>query len=267
MNPNEVVDKSVSQFEKSLAQVIKDLQSRVTAQLSRLKTDDLGNLILNDFNLNYVTSMYNKLEEAVKDAGYLDAIDALQNKDQLLINTIVQNANIPISFTETSKDVITALRDAQMAAFTDIGTDAMHAVRKDVMRSVLTGIPLKDTISNITEHLDTKFANYAKTYALTTRQEVMQATHDIGAEGTEPDDRYWIYMGPQDKITRPACLELLEIGYFNNKERTHWEAKYQTARAYNCRHVFMQVSKDDYDTAISAESKPYKQKKVAQPKN
>ena len=124
------------------------------------------------------------------------------------------------------------------------------AVREALMKSILTGQSIEQVHKQIRKELEDRLQRYSITYALTSRQEVMQMIHDTGAQSTPPQERYWVYVGPRDDKTRPACNALLDIKYFSNEEREYYEAMYAGERAYNCRHIFMQITKDDFDKKL-----------------
>jgi hypothetical protein len=192
--------------------------------------------------------MYPELLKALQESGYSSVVAQLQNTDPALVNAIKANARIPMSFLETSSDVISAIRSAEAFQFAKIGEAAMSSIRDNVMRTVLAGVPINDTLADIRSQLEDRFQRYAWTYANTTRKEVIQAVHFEAAKAYD-GELYWEYVGPEDNVTRDVCLELLAQRVFTDAEMQEAEASSASEREYNCRHVFVQITKDDYESA------------------
>lgn len=252
MDEFDVAAKGVDLFDKQLERVINDLYKSIRDLVFKLQIKD-GNVVTTKFNLNMSASIYNELERALAGTEYEKVYLKLQGIDNDLIAAIVREAKIPISFTKTSVEVVDALRNLQMTEFQHIGERGLEAVREELMRSVLNGVPISETLDNIRDALESKFQRYAQTYAWTSRQELMQAVHNEGAKGYPADEIFWEYVGPDDNLTRPACQELLAQRYFANEEKEEAIAKYAEERAYNCRHVFVQIAPEDYYTATGKE--------------
>ena len=216
----------------------------------KLQLDADGNILKIPENLEYSTVVYNELMDELEKSGYYNVISALQAKDAELVKIISATSYIPLEFSQTGIETIEALRKAQMMAFRDIGEKSCMAVREALMKSILTGQSIEQVHRQIRKELEDRLQRYSITYALTSRQEVMQMIHDTGAQSTPPQERFWVYVGPRDDKTRPACNALLDIKYFTNEEREYYEAMYAGERAYNCRHIFMQITKDDFDKKL-----------------
>ncbi len=247
-NPNLLIEETLATFDEQLQKVINIFEKRISVRLHKnVKLDRDGNILKVPENLEYTTNVYADLMQELENSGYYSVVSSLQETDSELIKMIQATSMIPPEFTRTGIEVIEALRKAQMMAFRDIGEQACIAVREALMRSILTGQSIEQVHTLIQKELESKLQRYSMTYALTSRQEVMQITHDIGAQQTPPNERYWVYVGPRDNLTRPACNELLDIKYFTNEEREKYEAQFAEERAYNCRHVFMQITKEDYE--------------------
>jgi hypothetical protein len=251
VEPNEFIDLSLAEFEKQLTKVINNFEKRLAIRLhKKLQLDADGNILKIPENLEYSTVVYNELMDELENSGYYNVVSALQAKDAELVKIISATSYIPLEFSQTGIETIEALRKAQMMAFRDIGEKACMAVREALMKSILTGQSIEQVHRQIRKELEDRLQRYSITYALTSRQEVMQMIHDAGAQNTPPQERYWVYVGPRDDKTRPACNALLDIKYFSNEEREYYEAMYAGERAYNCRHIFMQITKEDFDKKL-----------------
>jgi hypothetical protein len=92
----------------------------------------------------------------------------------------------------------------------------------------------------------TKYVSYAKTYANTAINDYRQATLNQRAEQLAGDeDIVWIYDGNDvDDVTRPFCASVLAANKaYTTDEKNELES--DPERAWNCRHFFTFVTKQD----------------------
>jgi hypothetical protein len=235
----------VDAFEKALNKVLSQFTKSVNKSLLKLQTTN-GVLDKTPFNLRYASAIIPQLEKALADAGYPDAVKLLQDGDSALIQAVRADARVPMQFAQTSKDVINALRDTQSLQFAQLGDTAMATIREEMIRSILTGSRIEDSLNAIKASVETRLQKYAWTYANTTRKDIMQAVNDESAK-TYEGEVFWEYVGVDDDVTRPACQQLLAKQVFTAEERIQAEAETSEERAYNCRHVFIQIPKEDYE--------------------
>ena len=244
MKPDQLVDKTARQFDKIISAVMLTASDEIAGILSKLELI-AGRLDKSAGNTAAIAALLPKLQAALEKAGYTQAVKALQATDTALIKAVISSARVKMAFSPESLKTLQSVRDMQALRFAEIGQEAMRAVRESVMRGMNTGQHYKDIADSIREMLTGKYRSYATTYCTTTRQMIMQTIHDTAARETT-GTVYWVYIGPDDDVTRPACQELLAIEYFTDAEREQYEAQYADERAYNCRHIFMQVSPEMY---------------------
>lgn len=207
--------------------------------------------------LEFVTNSLPSLMEALNASGYEELASELTDSSYKIINDIKKLhtiTNVPIAFSRVDKAVLTALQDADLTAFAHIGEQAMYQVQQILMEHIIAGLPERDMIEAIRSELTDKFKRYAETYAQTSRGVYEQKVEDIIAlnnrEGGQ--ELYWEYVGAEDNKNRDECVWALEKRFFTDEERADFEAEYGIR--YNCRHIFIAVSKEAYETGEAPES-------------
>jgi hypothetical protein len=240
-----LADAQVKAFERELSRAVTNLNKRLTSLLTKLEIVN-GQIVKTPFNLQYLARLQPQMEQALIQSGYLDAVQYLQAGDAELLRAVRESSPLKLIYTKTDATTLNALAQMQNSEFYGIGINAMEAIRQTVMNSVMAGARLEDGLGIIRSQLETRLQPYAWTYANTARKQVMQMAEDLAAQHIPAEERFWAYNGPLDDVTRPCCIELLEIGYFTDAEREEYEALYADERAYNCRHSFDLVSESTY---------------------
>lgn len=235
----------LSAFERELRRAVASLNKRLSALLADLDIVN-GQMVHTPANLQFLARLQPQMEQALIQSGYLDAVQYLQAGDAELLRAVRESSPLKLIYTKTDATTLNALAQMQNSEFYGIGTNAMEAIRQTVMNSVMAGARLEDGLGIIRSQLETRLQPYAWTYANTARKQVMQMAEDLAAQHIPAEERFWAYNGPLDDVTRPCCIELLEIGYFTDAEREEAEARTADERAYNCRHSFDLVSESTY---------------------
>jgi len=249
VNSFQVSDQIANDFEKRLAKVVSDFQKRIISALSSLETIN-GKAIKSQFNIDYATALYPQLLRDLREAGFDDVVNQLVNTDSgKLIRSLKANTGVPLQFTMSSVQTMTALQSAKFADFKELSEQAISRIRREVTNTVLTGSPIEKALSSISDSLETQFKKYAYTYANTALRDTMQLSIDLGVAQAKADgvEIFWEYTGPDDDKTRDACIELLNIQYFTDSEREEWDSATADERAYNCRHAFVPISREAYE--------------------
>ena len=143
-----------------------------------------------------------------------------------------------------------ALNSLYELQFASVAEDAMKQITGIVMDTIVRGGKVEVAIKQIAEVLDNKLVRYSVTYANTTRAKFIQAVEYASAE-EYTGEKYWQYVGPTDDLNRPACIEGLDKEFFTDDEREEFEARTADERMYNCRHTFIQITKEYYDENIT----------------
>jgi hypothetical protein len=240
-----LAEKQVIDFEKNLRKALNRFQAEIVANarsgyMFSQKADE---------RIRYASELYDGILQGLRDSGYYGVVSDLIEKDRELISEvrILRSANkLPSVFTKSSAETFNALRNMEFAQFDNIGKGFVASLSQELTNYVVSGISEIDFMMAIRESLDNKFAKYARTYAITSRAQFVQAVQDEAAKNYE-GEVYWVFEGPEDDKTRPACQEGLAKEYFTDEERIAFEAETADERAWNCRHTFQQVTKEDYE--------------------
>ena len=165
-NAFQVQDQILKDFNKRLTKVVTNFKRKVVTNLTLLETSG-SRLTASTANIEYATALLPQLLQDLQDAGFGDIISGLLDDDVKLIKSLKSLSPIPLEFTQTSVQTIAALQSAQIASFNAIGEQAVNRIREEVMRTVLTGAPIEDAITAISDSLESQFQRYAYTYANT----------------------------------------------------------------------------------------------------
>jgi hypothetical protein len=239
----------LDQFESNLQKVIRSFNKRVSQMIADMKTSK-GYLTFNDENLNFATQSLADLRAMLELAGYGEQVNKLlAGEDDLFneYNSLRPAGAVPIAFTNRMTNQLVALRKAELVAFNGIGDQALLEIQKQLINGVISGVSMETVIANIANSLESSMKRYAFTYANTSRARYLQAIEDLNSqERRDGEAQFWEYVGPEDDLNRPACVEGLSQRYFTDAERGVFEYDTADERAWNCRHTFMEISEDHY---------------------
>jgi len=241
------VDNQAEWFATNMKKVVTKMQSDVLAMLKAFEQSG-GNMLNTPANIQLASGIYTNLIKAINEAGYSDLVQQLQNQEGDLLKAIrasQPSGSIPLAFTESGKQQLIAANANYALNFDAVSTDSMKNIKTLMLDSVMRGGSQELLIENIRSILETRLMRYANTYAITSRQKFIQAVQDAAASDFG-EEVFWQYVGPEDQLTRPACLEGLAIEYFTAEERDQFEAETASERFYNCRHYFVPITKEFY---------------------
>jgi len=232
------------QFEQNLRNVINRMQASI------IKNAKSGYLFSRNAEerIKYAPELYNGILEAINGSGYYAAVSDLINRDKELIKEVTSlraKAKLPTSFASTSPEVFAAFQNMEMQQFTNIATGFANSLSQELMNYAITGIDEAKFIDAVRASLTGRFTQYANTYAITSRAKFIQQVQDEAAKSYD-GELYWMYEGPEDDRMRPACIEGMAKQYFTDEERNLFEYETADERAWNCRHTFIQITKEDY---------------------
>jgi len=127
----------------------------------------------------------------------------------------------------------------------------IHAIIGD---SIFGGTNISELVKSVKAILDKQLVRYATTYVNTSRAKFIQMMQYEAARNYD-GELFWIYEGPEDDVTRPVCREgtgmdvnamFPNAPYFTEEERIEFESYSAPERTYECRHSFMQITKEYY---------------------
>jgi len=237
--------KQTNAFEAELETVVKRLQTLI---IKNAKSGYLFSLNAEE-RIKFAPDLYNGLIDALNNSGYQELVAKLLAQDKDLIAEIrsIRGANgLPTSFSKTSTEVFNAFRNMELAQFEDIQEGFARSLHQELMHFALTGVSEDVFIQTIYDRLESGFKRYARTYAITSRAQFIQQVQDEAAKNYD-GELFWEYVGPEDDRMRDACIEGMAKRYFTNEERIDFELATAEERAWNCRHTFEQISKQDYE--------------------
>ena len=239
-----VADRQLSTFETGLIKAIDNLQSLI---LLNAKSGYLFSANA-DARIRYAPELYNGIVDAIAKSGYYEVVQDLVEKDKEFIDEVKKlraGKGLPTGFSASSGEALAAFQNMELAQFRAIGDQFANSLHVELMNFAISGTTELDFINALRSKLDDSFKRYAVTYANTSRAQFSQQVENEAAKNYD-GALYWEYSGPDDGRTRDACLEGLAQRYFTDLERREFEMRYSEERAWNCRHVFFQITEDDY---------------------
>jgi len=237
------------QFERNLRAVINSFQAGIIATA---KSGEMFSKNAAD-RIKYAPQLYEGIISALNSSGYNGIVQDLIARDAELIKEIrsLRTAKgLPTAFTNTSKETLAAFQRLELSQFQSIGEGFANSLHQQLMSLAIGGIGEREFIANISAKLDSGFKRYATTYAETSRAKFIQQVEDEAAKSYD-GELYWEYVGAIDDRNRDACIEGLEYnngtGMFTDAERDEFEARTADERLWNCRHTFVQITKETYE--------------------
>lgn len=239
-----VADRQLSTFETGLVKALDSLKSLIllNAKSGYLFTANA------EARIRYAPELYSGIIDSIAKSGYYEIVRELVGSDKELIEEVKSmrsGAGLPTEFSASSAEALTAFQNLELAQFRAISDQFANSLHVELMNFALSGTTELDFINALRSKLDDSFKRYAVTYANTSRAQFSQQVENEAAKNYD-GALYWEYSGPEDGRTRDACLEGLAQRYFTDLERREFEMRYSEERAWNCRHVFFQITEQDY---------------------
>jgi len=232
------LDDIIDKFDKRLEQIFKKINVLATARIANIT--DIDEVVKFDIIWRGIleeAGYYNLLQR------YVNTLDDLQGS----LNAILDESGLLKTLGDEQIKRLTAIKELQIKGIEQIGIDAGLTLKKGLYNNVLAGKTKADLLEAMAGELGgTKYVSYAKTYANTAINDYRQATLNQRAEPLKDDDDIvWIYDGNDvDDVTRPFCADVLEANRaYSTDEKNELESAPE--RAWNCRHFFTFVTKDD----------------------
>ncbi len=228
------IDKFIKQFDGEVEKIFESVRRIATANLAGLSPDDV---------LEYEFVW----RESLKQAGYYDLINELIDKqfDSIYAGTLqaFDAGGLATAFTADDAVKIQMLKQMKRDFFIRLGDDVGLAVKRELYKYVISDASVDTIAAGIAQTLDgSNLAKYSQTYARTSIQEFQQEVIDLRA--ADIDDGVWVYVGVNDGRTRDFCRRVLnDNSCYNDSEKSRIESDQD--RAYNCRHRFYKMSKEE----------------------
>jgi hypothetical protein len=188
--------------------------------------------------------------KSLSDAGYYTLVNKFINEDFDTIYTHVREAfdaaGMPINLSNESLSQIIGLKQLDIDYFNSLALESAQSIRSNLYKYTLSNMSVDGMISQISADLEgTSLKRYSTTYALTSITDFQQGVINVASQDVEDVEEFagWVYVGVLDGKTRPFCRHILEQNkVLTQEEKVTLESDAQ--RAYNCRHTFHPISKE-----------------------
>jgi hypothetical protein len=228
------VDAFVRQFDGEIEKVFDRVRRIAQANLAGLSPDDV---------LQYEFVW----RQSLKEAGYYVLINDLIDKqfDSIYAGTLqaFDAGGLKTAFTASDATKIQLLKQMKRDFFIRLGDDVGLSVKRELYKYVISDASVDTMTAGIAQTLEgSNLAKYSQTYARTAIKDFQQEVIDLRAADIE--DGVWVYVGVNDGKTRRFCRNVLKRNrYYDDSDKSRIEN--DSDRAYNCRHRFYKMDKEE----------------------
>jgi len=228
------IDGFINKFDGEAEAVFKRAKRLAQARLAGLSTDDI---------LSYEVAW----REVLRDAGYYDMVNGLIDDqfDKMYAGTkeaFILNG-FDAAFTADDATKIQLLKNLKRSQFNRLADDVGLSIKRELYKYAISDATLLDMTAGLEQVLESSnLARYAKTYALTAIGEFQQELIDLMGKGV--GEGVWVYVGVNDDATRKYCKQLLRDNKCYEEAKKN-ELERDSRRAYNCRHRFYKMKKQE----------------------
>jgi len=250
------IDQQTAWFERNMQNIARRLDERISSLIRELDSGR-GHLLNTEENIQMWAQIYGSILEELSASGYTELVSRLNDKENDLLRTMKKSSvpgAVPLAFTQTSQSAITAFNSLWNARIGNLGNDVARQIHAIIGDSIFGGTNISELVKSVKAILDKQLVRYATTYVNTSRAKFIQMMQYEAARNYD-GELFWIYEGPEDDVTRPVCREgtgmdvnamFPNAPYFTEEERIEFESYSAPERTYNCRHTFMQITKEYY---------------------
>ncbi|RKZ98976.1 MAG: hypothetical protein DRQ46_00435 [Gammaproteobacteria bacterium] len=237
---NRLIDKATDKLNKSVALYVKDFD-----------VDKLGRITKSKANQKLVMNFDRWLRSQLGSSGYDGVLVDFAKDTKPFINKVIDwqateagAGVIPIVLKSTDISSIVAMQKIDYSLLDNRITASISSIKEQLYRSMVLGEEWSSATGFIKTSLDKNLQQYTQTYINTSRSLLIQEMEDVSASHIS-GEHYWEYIGPDDKKTREICVEALNKKVFTDDERQAYIDEHGVR--YNCRHIFMQITKEYYE--------------------
>lgn len=263
----DIIENASSSFVRDLERTLVRLNAKMTLWTRELDGGDRINT--NQRNLARAVASRAQIEEMLLESGYRDSTTKLMRSYDMVADMSMRGfkyAGINDPFSQTDARAIVAIKNLDLSRWERQGEDLAMAVQQSILDSVVGGSSFKDMSERIAAALigdgqkEAAFLARSRTIANTTLQGFDRTLSNRIAE--KAGITTFIYLGPDDGITRRFCASVLSTGgdaEFNipaleTKEPIYTQEQIddmdngqglpvsQFAGGYNCRHSWNPIS-------------------------
>lgn len=230
----QLIDSIIDRFDNDIAIVLLEVEKAL-------------NDILLTYGINETTALefQNIFINMLVQVGYYDKVnDLIDNKFDEIYSLIRQGFNesgLNVRYTNEDLIKIKALKELQLNQFNNLANDTATKIQQGLYKYTLSNASLYQIQKQLQEDFkNTNLAKYSTTLARTAIGDFQQSVIDLKAQDL---NCVWIYVGVNDKLTRPFCKSVLhDHKYYNDSQKL--EIQNNPLRKYNCRHRLRAVSLD-----------------------
>lgn len=239
-----IVDRLGAQFAVELAAVLRSIERRLRPLVADA-ADGSRTAIIKAAQANKTRK---GIEQALKDSGYDHLAESAYGKRlDPLVAHVLETRRLAQQVARLSGAFDARIQAIKMLHETDLldeGSEIARALWQAVIRGVFGARSVDDILLDLGEILDYSDSQIRNLY------DTSVSIFGRQIEALQADDQpetAFLYVGPADAKTRPFCKEHVGKVYtraeIDQMDNGQIDNVFLTGGGYNCRHVFMEVSK------------------------
>jgi len=188
-----------------------------------------------------------ELRKLLTEAGYDDVVTRMTQRsldaavDALSSNTRVGRAVVPFA-TKALPQQLDALRTLRLGELLLKGDEIGISMWRTLVRGLYAQQPVTAIVEDLADALDIEITEARTLYDTSTAV----FGREVQAQAADPGDVF-AYMGPVDAVMRPFCAKHIGRVYsrpdIEKLDNGQLPDVFRTGGGYNCRHIWMRVSK------------------------
>ncbi len=225
-------DRELNAFDKRMQKIYQNILDGATATAVQDIKDPL---------------LYDKMfSQILISSGYYDEVNKFINSSYDVIykdiKAMLATGGITTTFDEKDLSKIASIKQMHFDRFGELTSSTINTMKKEILKYSLSNATHETIVSGIRESLQqSDLFKFSNTYATTLISEYSQSIIDLKTQDTT--DGVWIYKGVLDSKTRPFCTCLLnKNSYYTDEQKATLQS--DERRRWNCRHIFLKVSKE-----------------------
>lgn len=273
----DVIDGATASFLKDLDRTLGRMNTRVQGFIGDLEAGE--RLATSARNLARATNAQAQLEEMLLEAGYREdtqKLIAAYDRVAALSRAGLSAGGIDEPFSELEARVLTSLKDVDLSRWQILGDELTNQIQASMLDAVVSGSTVRELQDAIEAQLrgidgnDPAILGRSKTLANTLTHSFDRTVTNRKAQAAGIDT--FIYLGPDDSITRPFCAAVLhgegdaefgipavdgdppiyEADEISQMDNGTGLPVFQYGGGYNCRHKFRPIAAKVAQEVLSA---------------
>jgi hypothetical protein len=240
----DTADRISVSFARQLSAVLRQVERRIRDLLTQEATPARSVQV----QASQAYRVRNQLQDILLESGYGALVDEATGAalDRMVERVLVSRriARVSYDLAPEARLLLEAMRSLHLGDLLDEGQVILRAITQAVSRGLFGAQPVSEILPAVSKVLDISEARVATLYD--TAVSIYGRQVEAVAAGNEGDTRF-LYAGPVDEATRDFCLEHVgrvltrdEIDELDNGQIAN---VFLTGGGYNCRHVWMEVSR------------------------